>query len=62
MVEEAEGDAVFDREKVRAAFAELDRAKSAMGRSAVAALKPLLPFSRNDLWELTELRQRVGKV
>jgi RsiW-degrading membrane proteinase PrsW (M82 family) len=62
MVEEAGGDAAFDRDKVRAAFAELDRSRAAMGRSTAAALKPLLPFSRNDLWELTELRQRVGRA
>jgi RsiW-degrading membrane proteinase PrsW (M82 family) len=62
LVEEAGGDAVFDLDRVRAAFAELDRSRTAMGRSAAAALKPILPFSRNDLWELTELRQRIGKV
>lgn len=61
MIEESGGDAVIDRAKVKAALAELDRFKAAMGRSTFAALKPLLPFSRNDYWEVAELRQRIGR-
>ena len=33
----------------------------ALGRSTFAALKPLLPLSRNDYWELSELKERVAK-
>ncbi len=61
LIEEAGGDAVFDRAKVAAAFAELNRLRGEMGKSAFAALKPLLPFSRNDYWEVSELRQRLQK-
>lgn len=61
LLEEAAGDVEFDRERIRASFAELPRLKHALGRSTFAALKPLLPFSRNDYWELSELRQRVSR-
>jgi RsiW-degrading membrane proteinase PrsW (M82 family) len=60
MMEEAAGDAEFDSAEIRAALAELDGLKRALGRSSFAALNALLPFSRNDYWELTELRQRLG--
>jgi protease PrsW len=61
MIEEAEGDAVFDAAEVRAAFAERDGLKRALGRSTSAAVQALLPFSRNDYWEVAELRQRLGR-
>jgi len=32
-----------------------------MGRSTTAALKEALPFSLNDYWELSELRERLAK-
>ena len=51
--EEAAGDATIDKPQVRAAFAELDGLKRALGRSTFAALKALLPFSRNDYWEMS---------
>ena len=60
LMEEAEGDAEFDAGQIRAAFAELDGLKQALGRSTYAALQALLPFSRNDYWEVAELRQRLG--
>ncbi|HUG46461.1 MAG TPA: PrsW family glutamic-type intramembrane protease [Sphingomicrobium sp.] len=60
MIEEAAGDAEFDEEQVRAAFAELDGLRRALGKSTFAALKELLPFSRNDYWEVSELRQRLS--
>jgi len=44
---------------VRAAFAELAGLKRAIGKSGFAALRALLPFSRNDYWEVSELRQRL---
>lgn len=59
MMEEAAGDARFDPEQVRAAFAEMDGLRRALGKSSFAALKALLPFSRNDYWEVSELRQRL---
>ena len=59
MMEEASGDISVDREQVRAAFAELDGLRHAIGRSTFTALKALLPFSRNDYWEVSELRQRL---
>jgi RsiW-degrading membrane proteinase PrsW (M82 family) len=54
-----------DRERVAAdassAFVRLEQLRREMGRSTVAALTPLLPFSRNDYWELSELRERRSK-
>jgi RsiW-degrading membrane proteinase PrsW (M82 family) len=61
LIEEAEGDAVFDAAEVRSAFSELDGLKQALGRSTSVALQSLLPFSRNDYWEVGELRQRLGR-
>ena len=60
LMEEAAGDAEFNPAQVRAAFAELDGLKRALGRSTFLALQALLPFSRNDQWEVSELRQRLG--
>jgi RsiW-degrading membrane proteinase PrsW (M82 family) len=59
MIEEAAGDAEFDPAQIRAAIAELDGLKRALGHSTFAALQALLPFSRNDYWEVSELRQRL---
>ena len=59
MIEEAAGDASFDKDQVRAALAELQGLKRALGKSTFTALKALLPFSRNDYWEVSELRQRL---
>jgi RsiW-degrading membrane proteinase PrsW (M82 family) len=59
MMEEAAGDADFDPAAVRAAFAELDGLKRALGHSTFAAVQALLPFSRNDRWEVSELHQRL---
>jgi hypothetical protein len=61
MLEEASGDASVDAAHVRAAFAELAGLRQALGRSTFTALKALLPFSRNDYWEVAELRQRVAR-
>jgi RsiW-degrading membrane proteinase PrsW (M82 family) len=60
MMEEAAGDATVDSPQVRAALAELDGLKQALGRGTFAALRALLPFSRNDYWEVAELRQRIA--
>jgi RsiW-degrading membrane proteinase PrsW (M82 family) len=62
MMEEAAGDVEFDASAVRAAFAELEGLKRALGRSTFAATQALLPFSRNDYWEISELRQRVSRA
>jgi protease PrsW len=61
MIEEEAGDAEFSQGDVRAAFAELDELRRALGRSTFAALQALLPFSRNDQWEVAELRQRLTR-
>ena len=49
------------RRKIQAAFAELKGLRKALGRSTFTALKALLPFSRNDYWEVSELRQRLSR-
>lgn len=59
MMEEAAGDAVFDKDQVKAAFAEIEGLRRALGKSTSAAVNALLPFSRNDRWEVSELRQRL---
>ena len=61
MIEEAEGDATFEKEQIRAALAEQAGLKQALGRSTFTALNALLPFSRNDEWEVSELKQRLGR-
>jgi len=61
MLEEESGDARIDAAEVRAAFAELGGLKRALGKSTFTAMNALLPFSRNDSWEVSELRQRLGK-
>ncbi len=50
-----------DRYRFRRQFAELEALRKAMGRTGFAALRPLLPFSRNDEWELSELREVIGR-
>jgi RsiW-degrading membrane proteinase PrsW (M82 family) len=61
MLDEAAGEVALDRLKVEAAFAELDSLKNSLGRTTFATLKRLLPFSRNDYWEVSELRLRVRR-
>ena len=60
MMQEAAGDVSLDKEQVGAAFAELEGLRRALGKSTYTALKALLPFSRNDYWEVSELRQRLS--
>lgn len=60
LMEEAAGDAEFDAAEIRSAFAELDGLKRALGPSTFAALRSILPFSKNDFWEVAELRQRLA--
>ena len=61
MIEQAAGKVVIDKVQVAADFAELDALDRSLGRLTSQALKRLLPFSRNDYWELSELRQRVSR-
>jgi hypothetical protein len=61
MLEEEEGEAVFPAHEIRAAIAELAGLKRALGKSSFTALNAFLPFSRNDYWEVSELRQRLGR-
>ena len=61
LIEEAEGDVVFDPELIEARFAELKGLQEKMGDDIFGALKRMLPFSRNDYWELRELKQRIAR-
>jgi RsiW-degrading membrane proteinase PrsW (M82 family) len=45
-----------------AAFNRLDELKRQLGPSTLTALTPLLPFSRNDYWELSELKERLSRA
>lgn len=53
----ADGDRI--ETDVGAAFNRLADLKRELGPSTMAALTPLLPFSRNDYWELSELHERL---
>ncbi|CAN5184331.1 hypothetical protein BH24PSE1_BH24PSE1_05670 [soil metagenome] len=61
MLEEAAGDMSLDEAEVRSALAELEGLKRALGKSIFAALDALLPFSRNDYWEVSELKARLPR-
>ena len=50
-----------EREVLLEEFDRLERLQREIGRTGFAALRPLLPFSRNDEWELHELRELVGQ-
>ena len=62
MLEEAAGTVEFDADEIRSVFAELAGLKRALGKSTYTAMNALLPFSRNDSWEVSELRQRLGHL
>lgn len=49
------------RRLFRDQFTEIDALRQSISRAGFAALRPLLPFSRNDEWELAELRELVGR-
>lgn len=53
--------ALEERQRFRDQFAKLEALRQSMGRAGFAALRPLLPFSRNDEWELSELRELIGR-
>lgn len=62
LLEEAAGDVEFDPDAVRKAFGEREMIEGELGRARMTDLRELLPFSRNDYWELSELRQRVSQT
>ncbi len=55
------GKPVPPKAELDSAFDRLDQLRRAMGRTAFATLEPMLPFSRNDLWEVKELREDLRK-
>ena len=59
MIEEEQGNVKLHLDQVRAALAEIDGLRRALGRSTVSALNAILPFSRNDFWEVAEMKQRL---
>ena len=61
LLEEANGDAEYDAAALRSAFEEREGLRRALGPSIYAQLNQLLPFSRNDYWELSELKQRLDR-
>jgi protease PrsW len=61
LMEEAEGDAQFDPAQIGAALTEIAELKRALGRSTLTAVRSLLPFSKNDHWEVAELKQRLAR-
>ena len=48
-------------ERLRASLERLDRLQKQLGRTGYAALRRLLPFSANDEWELSELRELIDR-
>ena len=59
MIEQAAGKVVMDESQVASDFSELDALDRSFGRLTTQAVRRLLPFSRNDYWEVSELRQRL---
>ena len=58
-------DQVTDTEKLHAEgkkmFERLDQLKRELGKTNVATLRALLPHSRNDYWEISELKERLWR-
>ena len=48
-------------DEVGALFSERVERRRGLGRATLAALDPLLPFSRNDRWEVAELREDLKR-
>jgi RsiW-degrading membrane proteinase PrsW (M82 family) len=48
-------------ERLRAGFGRLNELKKSLGRTGYAALRRVLPFSRNDDWELSELKELLDR-
>jgi RsiW-degrading membrane proteinase PrsW (M82 family) len=60
LLEQSSESSLITGSDARDVFERRDSLKKALGPSLLSALRPLLPFSRNDRWEVTELRQRLG--
>ena len=58
LLQQSESDGRVETD-IGASFERLAQLKRELGRSTMAALGPLLPFSRNDYWELSELKERI---
>jgi RsiW-degrading membrane proteinase PrsW (M82 family) len=56
-----EGREAVELTSLKADFAQLHAFEKTLGRAAVAAVRQHLKFSRNDLWEMHELEEDVGK-
>jgi hypothetical protein len=50
-----------ERKRLHEGFDRLARLQREIGRTGFAALRPLLPFSKNDEWELAELQELIGQ-
>ena len=50
-----------ERERVNALIERIAALEHQIGRSGMAALRPLLPFTRNDAWEVKELRELMRR-
>jgi protease PrsW len=50
-----------DEKRLRASIERLARLRKELGRTGYAALSRLLPFSRNDEWELSELKELIDR-
>lgn len=60
MIGQESGEVTLDHDSIDAACAELNSLQRKLGRATTHTLKRLLPFSRNDYWEVYELRQHVA--
>ena len=50
-----------EAEQLRAGFARLEQLRMSLGKAGYAALRRQLPFSANDEWELSELRELIDR-
>ena len=55
------GKPVPPADRVASLFTSMDGARAQIGKARFRALEPMLPFSRNDRWELRELREDLRK-
>jgi hypothetical protein len=60
LLEQSSESALITAGDAREAFERRDSLRKELGPSILSALRPLLPFSRNDQWEVSELKQRLG--
>ncbi len=50
-----------ERERVKALLSRIAALEQDIGRGGMAALRPLLPFTRNDAWEVKELKELMRR-